>query len=80
MAEQDFAGQDVDILQNKSIKDTGVNRIPDVVVRDKLTGQVLEVYEAARTNADGSFVSREIDKMQDYIDAGIPYHFEPVQP
>jgi hypothetical protein len=37
------------------------------------------VYEAARTNKDGSFVSREVVKRMDYNQAGIPSTFESVE-
>jgi len=56
-----------------------VNRKPDVWVEDRNTGQVLKVYEAARRNADGTFVSREGAKQVEYDAARIPSVFAPVQ-
>ena len=65
---------------NRSIEaKTGVKRIPDVSVEDVITGKVKKVYEAARTNADGNFVQRELDKLNEYNNAKIPSHFEKVQ-
>jgi hypothetical protein len=57
---------------------TGVNRKPDVWVEDAQTGQVLQVYEAARKNKNGSWVARERRKELDYQQNNIPSHFEPV--
>lgn len=59
---------------------TGINRRPDVWVRDKKTDRVLKVYEAARFNPDGSLTKREQLKKDEYDRAGIPNHFEPVIP
>jgi hypothetical protein len=56
-----------------------VNRKPDVWVEDPATGKVLKVYEAARTNKDGSFVAREMEKKAEYDAAKIESHFEPVK-
>jgi hypothetical protein len=69
------------IHEGESIfQQTGVNRRPDVWVQDPTTLEVLKVYEAARQKADGTFVTREQAKMSEYDAAGIPYHFEPVEP
>jgi hypothetical protein len=40
---------------------------------------VKKVYEAARTNKNGSLVSREAAKERQYNGLGIKSHFEPVQ-
>jgi hypothetical protein len=78
-ARKEFPGMDV--RSNESIRKlTGINRRPDVWVRDPKTGKILKVYEAARQNADGSWVSREGTKQAEYRAAGIPSHFEPVTP
>jgi hypothetical protein len=59
------------VLSNKSIKElTGLNRRPDAtVIKD---GKVVKVGEVARTNKDGSLVSREQIKQEEYDKAGIP--------
>jgi len=69
------------IHENESIKNqTGVNRRPDVWVEDgENPGVVKKVYEAARQNQDGTWVSREGAKEIEYRNAGIDYHFEPVK-
>lgn len=55
------------IHQGTSINSkTGLNRRPDVWVEDAITGLVKKVYEAARTNADGTIVSREQLKQFQY--------------
>jgi hypothetical protein len=54
---------------------TGVDREPDVWIQDAETLKVKKVYEAARTNADGTFVPREKDKEAEYKAKGIPYEF-----
>ena len=78
-AEEEFPG---DLIQEgKSIKpQTGINRRPDVSALDRETGEVKKVYEAARTNKDGSIVKREALKQEQYNAADIPSHFEPVKP
>lgn len=64
-------GPDHTVETNKSIKDdTGLNRRPDVTVRDP-DGKVVEVGEVARTNKDGSLVPREAAKQKEYADNGI---------
>jgi len=76
----EFEGRDVYIEQSKSIKDAlGLDRRPDVIVRDSQTQQVLKVYEAARVDEFGNFVSREQQKMFEYWEIGLPYYFEPVR-
>lgn len=59
---------------------TGINRRPDVWVYDEALRKVLKVYEAARFNPDGSLAPREQLKKNEYDKAGIPSHFEPVNP
>jgi hypothetical protein len=64
------------VHEGTSIKQkTGVNREPDVWVEDVNTGAVKKVYEAAKTNADGTFVPRERAKKVEYDAAGIPNEF-----
>lgn len=54
------------IHEGTSIKGkTGINRRPDVWVEDAITGKVKKVYEAARSNKNGTFVSRENKKMSE---------------
>lgn len=80
-AKQDFFGRNVRIETGTSILSrTGVNRRPDVWVRDPTTDKVLKVYEAARFNLDGSLPKREQLKKDEYDQAGIPNYFEPVSP
>jgi hypothetical protein len=60
-----------EIRSNQSIEDlTGLKRRPDVAVVKN--GQVVEVGEVARTNKNGSIVSREQKKQDEYRAAGIP--------
>lgn len=59
---------------------THVNRRPDVWVFDPKALKVLKVYEATRVNPDGSLPKRERLKKDEYDQAGIPNHFEPVTP
>lgn len=69
------------IEAGKSIlQETGVNRRPDVSVRDLENRRVLKVYEAARIGPDGRLPKREQAKKDEYDQAGIPSHFEPVNP
>jgi hypothetical protein len=78
-ADAEFPG---DIIhKGTSIKtQTGVNRRPDVWVEDANNpNNVKMVYEAARTNTSGSFVSREVVKRMDYSQAGIPSTFKSVE-
>jgi Domain of unknown function (DUF4157) len=64
------------IHQGDSIEGrTGIRRQPDVWVEDAETGAVKKVYEAARTNPDGTFVPREVAKKTQYDSAGIPNEF-----
>ena len=78
MAKKEFPNGD--IKASKSIKDgLGKDRRPDIIVRDPKTKKILKVYEAARTNKDGTFIAREQLKMKEYQRKGIPYHFEPVK-
>jgi hypothetical protein len=56
-----------------------VDRQPDVWVEDRVTLRVKKVYEAARKDASGEFVPRELDKKPDYDRFGIPSHFEEVK-
>ena len=60
-------------------KQTKVNRRPDVWVEDPQTERVLKVYEAARQNKNGTWVSREGAKQSEYNAAGIESHFEKVK-
>lgn len=60
-------------------KKTGINRKPDVWVENAETGDVMKVYEAARTKKSGDFVTREQVKMKNYNEAKIPNHFEEVK-
>ncbi len=65
------ASEGYTVDSNKSIKsDTGVNRRPDVSVRDR-EGNLVQVGEVARTNKDGSLVVRERVKQDEYKAAGI---------
>lgn len=58
-----------------------VERNPDVWVEDAANRRtVKKVYEAGRTNEDGSFVSREMKKKKQYDGLGLDSHFEPVRP
>lgn len=57
----------------------GLDRRPDVWVEDRVTGEVRRVYEAARLNRSGEFVSREGTKAADYNKYGIRSHFEEVR-
>jgi hypothetical protein len=76
----EFNGLNVIIQEGKSIASNTsglVNRRPDVSVIDALTGQVLKVYEAARTDGSG-FVPRELAKRVQYQAAGIASYFKKV--
>ena len=80
MAKAEFPGSTYKIYENRMLPaNTGVRRKPDVWVRDRQTGQVVKVYEAARQE-HGEFVPRELKKVDEYEAAGIPYHLEPVAP
>jgi hypothetical protein len=68
-----------EVTGSASIVDTGVNRKPDVVVRGK-DGKVVEVGEVAKSNQDGSMVSRERKKQGEYDNAGIPSDFRQLPP
>jgi hypothetical protein len=56
-----------------------VDRQPDAWVEDVVAHQVVKVYEAARKDAAGNWVPRELRKKADYERLGIPYHFEEVR-
>ncbi len=55
-----------------------MDRRPDVSAYDE-NGNLLKVYEAARTNQNGVFVPREQIKMYEYYEYGVASHFERVQ-
>jgi hypothetical protein len=59
----------------------GVNEKPDVAVIDTETGEVVQVYEAARFNKSGGLIRPdERGKIPHYKEAGIPYEFHPIGP
>ena len=68
-----------EIRTNRSIKpETGLNRRPDAaVIKD---GKVVEVGEVARTNQNGSIVSREQKKQEQYNGAQIPSTIKTLPP
>jgi hypothetical protein len=82
-ASEEFPNPNYRIQVNRSIRDqSGINRRPDVAVIETLPGggrRVVKVYEAVRTNKDGTPVAREQRKVQEYKAAGIPVHQEPVK-
>jgi RHS repeat-associated protein len=63
-----------EVRSNQSLKDIDptLSRRPDVAVVDAKQGKILEVSEVARTNADGTLVSRERAKLPEYEKRGIP--------
>ena len=73
-------GASIQGLKTPNGKTIRIDREPDVTVIDGKDGvTVKKVYEAARTNKDGSFVTREVTKKKQYDGLGIKNHFEPVQ-
>jgi hypothetical protein len=69
-------GEGYKIKSSISIKDqlNGADRRPDVSAWDK-DNKLMKVYEAARTNMDGSLVAREAAKELQYIKNGIDHFF-----
>lgn len=83
-AQEEFKGRNVRIHESKSIKDApnakGLDRRPDVWVQDADTLEVLRLYEAARKNAAGEWVTREGLKIDDYKRLGLDYTIQAVRP